>query len=161
MDLNGFSWEKLKDLCVREKYNLMEEYVYQHTKLQMLSPNTLNTCRIMTHLNENGIVDILGAVLRMGTQKNVDNFSMGGIAAPIDVTTGVVSGDAVSFDIYQPKHTQHPVSLITIKGFEMPFWNECISMVKAAASIFTYNRTVGWDIAVRDNGPILIEGNHN
>lgn len=120
MDLNGVSGQELKELCVRENYNLMEEFVYQHNKLQTLSPNSLNTCRIMTHLNEDGTVDVLGAVLRMGTQKNVDNFSMGGIAAPIDITTGVVSGDAVSFDIYQPKHTQHPVSHITIKGFQMP-----------------------------------------
>jgi len=161
LDVNNMSGRELKELCLREKYNLMEEYVQQNIELQGLSPNSLNTCRIMTHLNEDGTVTILGALLRMGTSQNVDNFSQGGIAAQIDIHSGVLCRDAVSFDINQPIHIKHPVSQMDIKGFKMPYWNECIAMVKAAASKYPYNKTVGWDVAVRGDGPILIEGNHN
>ena len=161
LDLNGTSGKELKDKCLRERYNLMEEFVVQHEKLQSISPNSLNTIRIMTHLNEDNTVDVLGAMLRMGITKKTDNFSTGGIAASIDISSGIVNRDAVSVDITQPSFIQHPVSQMTIKGFEIPFWEECMTMVKAVAKKYPYNKTVGWDIAVREDGPILIEGNHN
>lgn len=161
LDLQGTTAKELKEKCLLENFNLMEEFVEQHHELQSLSPNSLNTIRIMTHLNEDNSVDILGAMLRMGITKKTDNFSTGGIAASIDISTGVVIRDAVSVDISQPPFSQHPVSNIKIKGFKIPYWKECIEMIEAAAVKYPYNRTVGWDIAVRENGPILIEGNHN
>jgi len=161
LDLKGTSAKDLKEKCLLENFNLMEEFVEQHHELQSLSPNSLNTIRIMTHLNEDNSVDVLGAMLRMGITKKTDNFSTGGIAASIDISTGVVIRDAVSVDISLPPFSQHPVSNIKIVGFEIPYWQECLKMVEAAAVKYPYNKTVGWDIAVRENGPILIEGNHN
>lgn len=162
LDLGGgVSGKQLQERCIKEKYNLMEEYVVQHHALQEISPNSLNTIRIMTHLNEDNSVVFLGAMLRMGISKKTDNFSTGGIAASIDINSGKVIRNAVSVDISQPEFIKHPVSGMEIKRFEIPFWSESLKMVKEAAGKYPYNRTVGWDIAIREDGPILIEGNHN
>jgi hypothetical protein len=46
-------------------------------------------------------------------------------------------------------------------GFQVPFWPELIDMAKKAALHVPENRSIGWDIAVTENGPELIEGNHD
>ena len=48
-----------------------------------------------------------------------------------------------------------------IVGFQIPFWKETLELVREAALLQTGNRSVGWDIAITDIGPELIEGNHN
>ena len=46
-------------------------------------------------------------------------------------------------------------------GFQVPFWSETLELVKAAALVNTDNRSIGWDVAITNDGPELIEGNHD
>ena len=161
VDTNTITSNELERKAKKEHYNLMEEFVYQHHDLQALSPNSLNTIRIITMLKSDNNVDIFCSLLRMGVDKKTDNFSTGGIAALIDVSSGRVSEDAISIDISESSYSCHPVSKMKIKGFQIPYWDECIKMVEAAARKYPENKTVGWDVAVCEGGPVLIEGNHN
>lgn len=161
LDVHEMTPEQVKKYAIENDYNLLEEFVYQHLDMQKISPNSLNTIRIITHLNEDNSVDILGAILRMGTTKNTDNFSTGGIAAKIDITDGIVISDGVMVDISEPVYKCHPVSGAQIKGFKIPFWENVLAMTRNAAKKADFNKTVGWDVAVKEDGPIMIEGNHN
>ena len=53
----------------------------------------------------------------------------------------------------------HPITKEPIKGFKIPYWNDVIKLVKKAGLVVEGVGYVGWDIAITDNGPILIEGN--
>src|SRR3546814_2544081 len=65
---------------------VVQQKVRQHPALHDLHTSSHNTCRIITLLSGQGKVDILGAVLRIGTgQGEVDNTTGGGIAAAIDL----------------------------------------------------------------------------
>ena len=153
----------LKELIVymeKKGYDLVEEYVVQHPQLMELSPSGLNTVRIFTQITGNKI-DFPGARLRISVNSPVDNMGAGNIAAPVDIDTGIVTGAGVYSDITKADEEIHPVTGKAIKGFKIPFWNETIEMVRKAALHDTGNRSIGWDIAITKNGPLLIEGNHN
>jgi hypothetical protein len=152
--------EKLIQAMKSKGYDLIEEYVVQHPALMELSPSGLNTVRIFTQLSPNR-VDILGARLRVSVNSPVDNMGAGNLAAPVDIETGIVNGPGVYSDITKTDSSIHPITGRPIINFQIPFWKEVLEMVKKAASFCTENRSIGWDIAISETGPELIEGNHN
>ncbi len=141
--------------------DLAEEFVTQHPDLMALSPSGLNTIRVITQLDQNNEVKLLGCRLRITINSSVDNLAAGNIAAPIDDKTGVVTGPGVYSDITKPDEYTHPVTGVAIVGFQVPFWRETIQMIKKAALVNTSNRSIGWDVAITENGPELIEANHD
>jgi putative polysaccharide biosynthesis protein len=141
--------------------DFVEQYVEQHEDLNKMSPSGLNTIRIITQLDKDNNVDIIGARLRITVNSSVDNMAAGNIAAPINIETGIVDGPAVYSDITKPEETVHPATGTPIVGFRVPFWEETITMVKAAALLDIGNRSIGWDVAITNEGPELIEGNHD
>jgi len=152
--------EALIKYMMERKYDLAEEYVLQHTDMMALSPSGLNTVRILTQLYE-GNVDFLGARLRVSVNSPVDNMAAGNLAAFVDMESGVVTGPGVYSDITKEDMSVHPVTGKEITGFNVPYWAEAIKLAKEAALYLPDNRSVGWDIAITEEGPELIEGNHN
>lgn len=152
--------ETLIAIMEKGNFDLVEEYVIQHPDFMRLSHSGLNTVRIITQLN-GGRVDLLGARLRVTINSQVDNLAAGNIAAPVDINTGVVIGPGVFSDIRKKEVAIHPTTNIRIEGFKIPFWVETIDMIKNAALFSSENKSVGWDIAITEKGPELIEGNHN
>ncbi len=142
-------------------FDIVEEYIEQHPLLMKLSPSAVNTVRIFTQLNSLGEVVILGSRLRISVNSPVDNMAAGNIAAPIDDSTGVLTGPAVYSDITRNDEDIHPITGTRVEGFKVPFWPETIALAKSAAARHPQNRSIGWDIAVTENGPDLIEGNHD
>jgi len=145
----------------KEGFELAEEFLIQHPLLKTLSPSAVNTIRIFTQLNHQNEVEILGCRLRISVDSPVDNMAAGNLAAPIDEETGVVYGPGVYSDITKQDQVIHPITGVAIEGFQIPFWNECLDMAKQAALKHTQNRSIGWDIVITENGPGLIEGNHD
>ena len=161
IDLTETSSESLIHYVKKNKFDLIEEFVIQHPVLMSLSPNSVNTIRVITQIDTKGQPVILGSILRMGIYQNTDNMSTGGIAAKIDFNTGRVVGPGTSFDITFPDCYIHPVSNKEIVGFEVPFWSEIVDLCKKAALVHPENKSVGWDVAINEHKPVLIEGNHN
>jgi hypothetical protein len=141
--------------------DLVEEYVVQHPAIMALSPSGLNTVRIFTQLNDRDEVELLGCRLRISVNSVVDNMAAGNLAAPIDEETGVVNGPGVYSDITKEEKAVHPVTGVSIEGFQVPFWEETLDLVRQAAKSIPECRSVGWDVAVTEQGPELIEGNHD
>lgn len=143
----------------KNKLNLFEERIQQHEHMNQLNPTSVNSIRIITVQNDEKI-DIISAVLRIGIKSYVDNFSAGGIAAPINIETGVVYKPAVTKK-KQFTYVKHPVTNNQIVGFHIPYWKETIKMITEVAWIVPEIKTVGWDVAITKLGPIIIEGNDN
>lgn len=150
----------LKELEITSN-DYVEEFVQQHNHLMDLSPSGLNTIRVITQVNKEGEVDILGCRLRITINSSVDNLAAGNIAAEIDEQTGLVVGPGVYSDITKEDEYFHPITNVKLIGFQVPYWKETIEMVKKAAKINTNNKSIGWDVAITNSGPELIEGNHD
>jgi hypothetical protein len=142
-------------------FNLAEEFIIQHPELASLSESGVNTIRIITQLNKRNEVEILGARLRISVNNHVDNLASGNIAAAIDLESGIVTGPGVYSDITKESVTYHPVSGIKLDGFQIPLWKESIDMAIHAALHRPENKSIGWDVVITENGPELLEGNHN
>lgn len=156
-----FSPESLVTFMISQEYDLVEEFIIQHPDINRLSPSAVNTIRIFTELDENDEPKLLGCRLRISVNSPVDNMAAGNLAAPIDEATGKVNGSAVYSDITKPEAEVHPVTGVPIIGFQVPFWDEIIDMVKNAAKKHPQNRSIGWDVVLTKDGPGLIEGNHD
>lgn len=161
IELKYMSREEIIKHMDNKGFNLAEEFIQQHPALSEISNTGLNTIRIITQLNKNNEVDILGARLRVSVNNFVDNLASGNIAAPIDIATGIVNGAAVYSDITKESVEYHPMTRTKIIGFQIPQWDRIIELVTKAALYRPENRSVGWDVALTERGPELIEGNHN
>lgn len=156
-----FKREEVFAFAKTNHFDLLEGYVKQHYSLARLHPASLNTIRVITQVTKSGSVEVLGCALRMGVGIITDNLSTGGIACPIDLETGKVKGPGVSFDMTKGPFEAHPTSGETLEGMLIPYWNEIIQLCRETAVAFLPNRSVGWDVAVTEAGPVLIEGNHD
>lgn len=145
----------------QEGYELAEEFLIQHSNLQKLSPSAVNTVRIFTQLNADNQVEILGCRLRISVNSPVDNMAAGNLAASVDEFSGKVFGSGVYSDVTKKDVAYHPVTGVKIEGFQVPFWEETLEMVKRAALKHPQNRSIGWDVVIKAKGPGLIEGNHD
>lgn len=157
---NEFTSTTLVKFMTKKNYDLVEEYIIQHKSLMDLSPAGVNTIRIFTQLYQ-GSVYFLGARLRISVNSTVDNMAAGNLAAPVDLRTGIVTDSGVYSDIRKEETSRHPVTGIELRGFTIPYWDEVLKLTENAALLTPLTRSVGWDIAITNQGPELIEGNHN
>jgi hypothetical protein len=158
--VKGLDEETVVQRLAETGNDYVEEYVIQHKDLMRLSPSGVNTVRIVTQLTPNDKVEILGMFLRISVNSVVDNYCAGNMIAPMNLSTGIIEGPAFYEDMIKSEEYYHPITGVQIPGFQIPYWNEVIQMAKDAALYNKESRSVGWDIAVTDDGPVLIEGNN-
>jgi len=138
----------------------VEPVIKQHIQIKNLAPTALNTIRVITVVRKDNQVDIVSAAFRIAVNNETDNFSSGNLAAAVDVTTGIVISPGIKrLAACSDSYEAHPVSGKKILGFQIPYWELVKCMVTEAALVFPQVRTVGWDVAILDDKPIIIEGN--
>ncbi|WP_195715245.1 sugar-transfer associated ATP-grasp domain-containing protein [Ancylomarina sp. 16SWW S1-10-2] len=158
-----FNNKELKDAFISiKKHDILEEFVVQHEQINRLNPSCLNTVRIVTVIDKNNNVNIIGAVLRLGVENDVDNLSAGGIAVNIDINTGCLTGEGFKLAQSEPStFFKHPITQVVLDAYSLPHWELLINTVKKAAKVFPQVRTIGWDLAITADGVDFIEGNHD
>lgn len=122
-------------------------------------PYSINTLRIYTLLCADNVTRIMGAAMRLGNNgSHTDNIHSGGIAATIDVNTGIVT--TLGIDTNYKTYLFHPFSGKQIIGYQVEHWEKVIAVVTEASKILPQVSHIGWDVVIGKNGDILIlEGN--
>jgi hypothetical protein len=141
---------------------MVQRCLVNHPDLADLALDALATCRVITILDERGEPQPVIAIIRMAAVRGavVDNMHRGGLAAPVDIDTGVMgaaSGYAVAGPA--PRYTHHPVTGGPIGGRKVPLWDGVRALAVEAHRAFRPRVLVGWDIGVSPSGPVLVEGN--
>lgn len=146
------------------KYDyLLQERVTQHKKMSELYPNSVNTLRLVTVRNrKDNQIHVFPSILRIGANGSfVDNTSQGGIAVGVDLETGKLHHDGFFKPSFGHRVDTHPNTGIRFEDFYIPY----IEKVKEDAirfhSFLTDLHSIGWDVAIGQNGPVFIEGNDN
>ena len=127
-----------------------------------LNPSSVNTMRIDTFIDKEGRCEILSGYLRMSiTGSPVDNVSSGGCYVGIDMLNGTLrkfgySSITKSDGRY---YTKHPSTGVVFEGFQIPDFGRVKELVMKFACLIPALRLIGWDIAIADDGPVMIEGN--
>src|SRR5262245_31931709 len=137
---------------------VVQERIVQHPALAALHRQSVNTVRLVTLCREDGTPEVLAAVLRIGTgDAEIDNTTGGGLVATVDLATGRCR---TAFSRYRvSEHAVHPQSGIPIEGFEIPHWAQVQSDAVRAHRFVPFPRTLGWDVAIEERGPVLLEVN--
>jgi len=143
-----------------KKDYLVEEYIEQHSFLNKIFDGSVNSIRILTIKKDDDFV-ILKAILRTGrkTTKSVDNFSQGGLSINIDIETGILKKGKTHFKHGDIEYEKHPDTDFKFYQKKLPFYNELKKLAISAHKCFPMFNMVGWDIAITEKGPIIIEGN--
>jgi hypothetical protein len=116
---------------------------------------SVNTMRMFTFYKD-GESYFLQAVLKIGNGGVVDNFSSGGMYTYVS-SDGDVYVDAI--DREDNIYTKHPISGEKIVGFKVPMFKEAVELVKECSKIVPEIAYVGWDVAISEEGPVIVEGN--
>ena len=151
--------KEIYDELMEEKLFLAEETLVQHPEMNKLCASSVNTVRVCTILSDHGNPNVVYALVRIGSgDKEVDNISSGGMYTLLSkdgkITHPTFCDKTVTY------YTQHPVTGCQLIGFQIPYFKEAIELCKQAAMIEPTMRYIGWDIAITENGPVLVEGNN-
>ena len=136
-----------------------------HPEIADLSNGALATVRAVTCRNERDEFEVTNASFRMaqGRSSVVDNFHAGGIVAKVDLRTGQLgpaTDGAMALGPGRGWCDRHPDTGGQITGRRLPYWPETLELARRAhGEAFADHVVIGWDIAIVDGGPRLIEGN--
>ena len=143
----------------RTKDYILQPGVVQDQGISKIYPKSVNTCRIITE-NYEGVSHAVCGVLRLGRGQNeVDNASAGGIFLKIDMKSGTVGDEAMSYD-YE-KFSEHPDTRFVFHDFKISGWDKILKVATESADKLPFFTHLGWDIALTESGPIAIETNLN
>ncbi|HEY9536441.1 MAG TPA: sugar-transfer associated ATP-grasp domain-containing protein [Kiloniellaceae bacterium] len=158
-DGTACSYRQLHDFFLTRKTPwLLQEKVKQHGVLADLHQSSVNTARVITLRGDSGDIAILSAALRIGVgSAEIDNTTLGGLAAEIDLETGVCRAATSRFSIRTT--VAHPDSGCRIEGLALPYWDLVKASAVKAHRFLPFARSLGWDIAFGIEGPIILEVN--
>lgn len=152
-------FDALYDYLTDKKFCTIEDNIVQHPALSKLYSNAVNSLRIITIIDDNNVPHCVYLVQKMGCGGSIiDNNCL---FSPVDPETGEIkypahSGDTTKGIVYN----EHPDTKIHIQGYQLPFIKEAVDMCLKAAMVVPQVRYVGWDVALTENGPVIIEGNN-
>ena len=149
----------LIDLVLSADY-VVQERILQHDRMSALCPSSVNTIRLQTVMDNYGNVIPFGAGVRIGRMGSlVDNWALGGVFVGIDSETGKLKDKGILKPKYGTKVIEHPDTHIRFQGYCIPYYKEAENMAVELHKVMYRSHSIGWDIAVTENGPIIIEGN--
>lgn len=157
--LSSGDWlsEQILAQYMKERNYIFQAGVKQVAALDQIYPGSLNTFRIITE-NFSGKPRIAAALLRIGqTGSYVDNFTQGGIALGIDLETGQAYEHG-SLETAE-KITHHPDTHFRFADFTVPNWTAVKTFLLECCQKLSFFPHLGWDIALTEKGPLVIEQN--
>ncbi len=156
----NFARKTAEDICheFEGKNYILEEMVAQHPEIAAFNPSSVNTLRLYSVYHQ-GQVTLTCAAIRIGCGTSpIDNYSAGGMVAPVDLETGIIIRGGINNDA--KVYYVHPLSGKTIIGFRIPCWEKVKDTVCRAHRRIPDLRYIAWDVVVCADGSVtFLEGN--
>jgi hypothetical protein len=133
--------------------------------LRISDTPALQTVRINTVIDRGGRCRIVRPFFKAAVGDNVaDNIhrgASGNIHVDVRAEDGVLQpGQLTTRDgrgvVPVPVH---PETHVRFEGIKLPFWAEAAALAEEAAGKFLPLRTLGWDVALTGDGPVIVEAN--
>lgn len=159
----GGSKIKMEDILSCGKMVLFESLIKQTEQLSRINASSVNTVRMMTALYPNQEVKMIAAFIKIGRAGScVDNAGSGGnVDCAVNLETGELY-NAQQFNSWEDVFPieKHPDSGNQLNGIVIENWDEIKKTVMAWQAQIPYLKTIGWDVALTDNGPVIVEINN-
>ena len=139
---------------------VLEELIEQDEGLAVLHPASVNGIRANAVRGKDGKIHIYHPWIKAGVSGTfVASAALNGFDAEIDPVTGVVITDGCR-EKGEP-YKVHPDSGITIKGFQIPKWDELIEFVDEIMAELPEYGCIAWDLVLTPRGWCVMEGNYS
>lgn len=162
IEVNGksISFDEFKNLLGDKIWVIQDQY-HSHEVLKKINATALNTTRIVTIFNGK-FPEYLCGFQGFATGDTVtDSWSHGSVYVGINVE----NESLVGFGLTSPSDNRegllssHPDSGIIFDGYPLPFLKDAVDLCIKAHRLFYFNYIIGWDVAITDNGPLIVEAN--
>ena len=150
---------------VNNKYRsfIIQERLRNHSDLIKIYPSeNLHTIRIISLIDSSGQFKILHAHLNVATEQDMAS-QLSSLKFSISINDG-----RLDYGIHINKSiggferiTVNPATGQQFDKLKIPFWGEISALVEEGAFKLLPLRTLGWDIAISDNGVQILETNVN
>lgn len=144
---------------------VFESVVRQTAQFAAFNASSVNTVRFMTTLWPDGSARIIATFIKIGRAgKCVDNAGGGGNGGNVDVCIDTETGKTQYAILYEGwRHIKdiavHPDSGSPLNDVVIEHWDAIKSEVLRFQQAFPFCKAAGWDIAITDEGPVVIEVN--
>ncbi len=139
---------------------ICQRVITQHDTLARLHPDSINTLRIVTFRTRDGI-DVFLSGLRIGGANNVtDNNNSARAIVRVNEETGRL--DRTGYWIAGESITEtavHRTTNVEFDGITVPYHSGSVDLVRRAHAWLPGIYSVGWDVILTADGPVLLEGN--
>jgi hypothetical protein len=138
---------------------LIQEWIVprQHPGMARFNPAVISSIRMVT-FDTAPHPKLVAALFRSALiSQSVDNWTSGGAAVAVDCATGALVGGGIAKHKEDPV-AAHPVTGVTFDGAPIPLFAEATKLVEDLHARLRA-RTLGWDIALLDDGPMVLECN--
>ncbi len=141
---------------------IFEALIKQTAQFSSFNSSSVNTVRFMTTLYPNGEAKVVATFIKIGRAGScVDNAGAGG---NVDVCVDTDSGEikyAIQYDGWRKisEIDKHPDSGTQLNGVIIDNWEQIKADVIRFQQAMPWCKAAGWDIAITDEGPLVIEVN--
>ena len=141
---------------------IFQTAVNQHADMRRMTGDAVGTLRVVTLRDGNG-AKVLYSLWKIPSPEAMsDNFwQAGSMIAEIDTATGQLVKCKRGSGLDAEWIETHPENGETFAGYQIPFWDELNALATEAHMLFPEFGVFGWDIAMTQDGPLVIECNAN
>lgn len=163
------SAEALYEQCCGDtKYDhfVVQQRLINHPSIAALTGTSmLQTVRVATLVDANDEAKCLYAEWKLVMGDNViDNLSSGR-SANWSASVALADGAVGPAQAPEPRGVgfrslrHHPVTGTMLEGYRLPDWSAVLDLTRRCARLFLPLRTIGWDVGLTPQGPVILEGN--
>ena len=143
----------------RDAQMVLEELIDQDPAMAQLHPESVNALRITMVRGADGKATIFYPFIKIGMNGEfLASAAQNGVVADIDPETGVLCTDG--YNETGDRFVKHPDTGITIKGFQIPKWDELLELFEILSREMSEFGYIGWDIVLSKSGWCVMEGNY-
>ncbi len=139
---------------------IIQSRVTPHADIARICGDRVATVRMVTTCIE-GDVEVIGTAIKIPAGASMaDNYwRSGNIIADVDPASGVVGRAVSGLGLDQVEMPVHPDTNAPITGTTLPLWDDAVELARSGHRVLNSIPLIGWDIAVSDAGPVIIEAN--
>lgn len=137
-----------------EEHLLMQERLFNHPDISLLANEFLASIRIVSFLGQENAPTLLAAYV--GIPHDSITVSNAGVCFPLDLQTGKILPRPV-LPLMPEQRELIKASVAT--GWVIPHWLDAKALVLAAHRLLPDYFSLGWDIAITESGPVILETN--
>lgn len=141
---------------------LLQSALDPHAEMARIAGPAIGCVRVLTANDGSGPKPIYAVWKMPAPAAMSDNFWQdGSLLADLDLDDGTVKTCLRGTGPGAEMLTEHPVSGELLVGTALPFWSETLKIAVDAHAVFPEFGVCGFDIAVTDEGPKVLECNDN